>query len=136
MKRVDGSMITLEATTKIVSAYVRNNRIPPSDLRPLLEVVHAVLVRVAGERPDAPAQPAVPVGDSVQPEHVVCLEDGLCFKSLKRHLWASHGLSPQAYRAKWGLPPTYPIVAPRYARVRSDLAKAIGLGRPAVDAAA
>ena len=66
---------------------------------------------------------------SVQPDHIVCLEDGKKLKMLKRHLRTTYGLSPEEYRAKWGLPPDYPMVAPNYAKQRSEFAKQIGLGR-------
>ena len=124
----------VELAADIVSAYVSNNPVPPGELAQLIGRVHTALVEVAGGRteaqaPVAPQQPAVPIKKSVTPEHIVCLEDGRTFKSLKRHLRAKYDLSPEQYRAKWGLPPDYPMVAPNYAKARSDLAKAIGLGQ-------
>lgn len=118
----------------IVSAYVSNNPLPPADLAQLIGRVHGALMQLRGEpvavvEPEAPLQPAVPIKKSVTNDYIVCLEDGRTFKSLKRHLRAKYNLSPEQYRAKWGLPSDYPMVAPNYAKARSDLAKAIGLGQ-------
>jgi predicted transcriptional regulator len=97
----------------------------------LISDTHAALSRVTGNAPpperDEP-KPKVPVKRSVMPDHIICLEDGKKFKSLKRHLRTHYNLSPEEYREKWGLPPDYPMVAPNYARARSDLAKKMGLG--------
>jgi predicted transcriptional regulator len=117
------------ATAEVVAAYVSNNPIPMSELRPLFDGVHAALKRVAESRAASVPEPAVPVEASVTPDYIVCLEDGRTFKSLKRHLRAMYGMSPEQYRAKWHLPADYPMVAPNYAKTRSELAKAIGLGR-------
>jgi predicted transcriptional regulator len=125
----------LALAVQIVSAYVRRDGTPVAALPALLRDVLAVL-REAGPAPQsaaaAPPQrdPAVPVDRSITPEYLVCLEDGRRLKTLKRHLRAAYGLTPEAYRARWGLPPDYPMVAPGYARKRSSLAKAQGLGRP------
>jgi predicted transcriptional regulator len=125
----------VELAADIVSAYVSNNPVPPAELPQLLGRVHGALLQVAsGKAPESaapaqPLQPAVPIKKSVTNEYIVCLEDGRTFKSLKRHLRAKYDLSPEQYRAKWGLPPDYPMVAPSYAKARSDLAKAIGLGQ-------
>ena len=124
-------------TTEIVSAYVSNNPVPPGELTHLIERVHTALVQVVGGRveataPAGPLQPAVPIKKSITPDYIVCLEDGRTFKSLKRHLRAKYNLSPEQYRAKWDLASDYPMVAPNYAKARSDLAKAIGLGQPRV----
>ncbi|GEP08279.1 MucR family transcriptional regulator [Methylobacterium gnaphalii] len=125
----------VELAADIVSAYVSNNPVPPAELPQLLGRVHGALIQVAsGTAPEStapaqPQQPAVPIKKSVTNEYIVCLEDGRTFKSLKRHLRAKYNLSPEQYRAKWGLPPDYPMVAPSYAKARSDLAKAIGLGQ-------
>jgi predicted transcriptional regulator len=117
--------------TGIVSAYVRNNPLKTDELPDLIRNVHAALMDLC--RPEvAPAEvlkPAVPVKKSIFKEHLVCLEDGLKFKSLKRHLRSKYGLSPEEYRAKWGLPADYPMVAPGYSEKRSKLAKKMGLGR-------
>ncbi|WP_430913069.1 MucR family transcriptional regulator [Methylobacterium sp. sgz302541] len=124
----------VELAADIVSAYVSNNPVPPGELAQLIARVHSALLQVGAgpveaKAPAAPQQPAVPIKKSVTPDHIVCLEDGRVFKSLKRHLRAKYDLSPEQYRAKWGLPADYPMVAPNYAKARSDLAKAIGLGQ-------
>jgi predicted transcriptional regulator len=125
----------LELTADIVSAYVSNNSVPATELPALIASVNAALfgLRKVVE-PAAEAQkPAVNPKKSVYDDHIVCLEDGKKYKSLKRHLTAHHGLSPDEYRAKWGLPSDYPMVAPGYSAARSALAKKMGLGRkPAV----
>ncbi|GBU17354.1 MULTISPECIES: MucR family transcriptional regulator [Methylobacterium] len=134
MNEIETSIDRVELAAGIVSAYVSNNPVPPGELAQLIARVHAALLQIAGGPaeaavPSAPQQPAVPIKKSVTPDHIVCLEDGRTFKSLKRHLRAKYDLTPEQYRAKWGLPPDYPMVAPNYAKARSDLAKAIGLGQ-------
>ena len=123
----------LELATDIVSAYVAHNAVPASELPTLIKTIHTALDRVdAGPVPEPvaePQAPAVPVRKSVTDDHIVCLEDGRKFKSLKRHLQSAYGLSPEQYRVKWGLPRDYPMVAPAYATKRSELARKIGLGR-------
>ena len=121
----------VELTAKIVSAYVSNNTIVASDIPQLINETHAALSRATGntslpEREEL--KPKVPVKKSVMPDFIVCLEDGKKFKSLKRHLRTHYNLSPEEYREKWDLPHDYPMVAPNYARARSDLAKKMGLG--------
>jgi predicted transcriptional regulator len=117
--------------TGIVSAYVRNNTLDTNELPELIRSVHAALVSLSKPAYDEPEplKPAVPVKKSVFKEHIVCLEDGQKFKSLKRHLRSKYGLSPDEYRQKWGLPADYPMVAPGYSEKRSKLAKKMGLGR-------
>jgi predicted transcriptional regulator len=120
-------------TARIVAAYVSNNRMMAQDLPGLIQVVHQTLgaLRV-GHREGIdgePPKPAISVKKSVTNDYIVCLEDGLKFKSLKRHLRSAYDMTPEAYRAKWGLPHDYPMVAPNYAAHRSKLAKQIGLGR-------
>jgi predicted transcriptional regulator len=125
-----GSYIGLTAT--IVSAYVSNNSVPAQELSSLINQVHTALTRVSsgqGELPSEPLRPAVSVKKSITPEHIVCLEDGKKFKSLKRHLRTQYGMTPEQYREKWGLPADYPMVAPNYAEARSQLAKQMGLGQ-------
>jgi predicted transcriptional regulator len=122
----------LELTAEIVSAYVANNSLPQSELPALLRVVHDALNRAAVGKAAEPAPalvPAVPVKKSVTPHYIVCLEDGKKFKSLKRHLRTQYNMTPEQYREKWGLPADYPMVAPNYARARSELAKEMGLGQ-------
>jgi predicted transcriptional regulator len=127
-----------ELTAEIVTAYVSNNDVRREDLVALIGDVHSALQRAqsASTEPEAPSQePAVSVRRSVTPDYIVCLEDGKKFKSLKRHLNNEHGMSPDEYRAKWGLKKDYPMVAPNYSEARSSLAKTMGLGRKAGDAA-
>lgn len=124
---------SVHITARIVAAYVSNNRMMAQDLPELVLAVHRTLLSLKvgnGESAEStPQKPAVPVKKSVTNEYIVCLEDGLQFKSLKRHLRSAYDMTPEAYRAKWGLPHDYPMVAPNYAAHRSKLAKQIGLGR-------
>lgn len=119
-------------TAEIVSAYVSANEISAQDLPALIRTVHAALGEVAGAQPglQEPAQePAVAIKKSITPEYIICLEDGKKFKSLKRHLRTRYGMTPEEYRTKWNLPHDYPMVAPNYAKERSNLAKRMGLGQ-------
>ncbi|WEJ60217.1 MucR family transcriptional regulator [Devosia sp. FJ2-5-3] len=120
-------------TVEIVCAFVSHNTIPPSELPALISSVHASLAALGAiAAPPAPAiEPAVPVRKSVTPEFIICLEDGKKFKSLKRHLRTHYNLTPDEYRAKWGLPADYPMTAAAYSARRSQLAKDNGLGRKA-----
>ncbi len=128
----------LQLMADIVSAYVGKNAVAVSDLPGLIAQVHAAVERVAGEPESAGAgpAPAVPVRRSVHDEYIVCLEDGKKFKSLKRHLRAQYGMTPEQYREKWGLPGDYPMVAPNYAKKRSQLARNMGLGQQKASASA
>jgi len=122
----------IEMTAEIVAAYVENNTISTTDLPALIQSVHKALTSVSSgvEAVEAaPKEPAVPVRRSITPDHLICLEDGRKFKSLKRHLRTKYNLSPEDYRAKWGLAKDYPMVAPNYAKARSELAKQMGLGQ-------
>jgi predicted transcriptional regulator len=123
----------LELTADIVAAYVSNNTVAVGELAALISQVHAALAQVAGHRSgpagEAAKQPAVAVKKSITSDHLVCLEDGKKFKSLKRHLRSQYDMSPEQYREKWGLPADYPMVAPNYAQARSRLAKQMGLGQ-------
>jgi predicted transcriptional regulator len=122
----------LALTANIVAAYVSNNSVPISELSGLISQVHAALTQLAGGRAEIGGEamkPAVSVKKSVMPDHIICLEDGKKFKSLKRHLRAQYDMSPEQYREKWGLPADYPMVAPNYAQARSRLAKEMGLGQ-------
>jgi predicted transcriptional regulator len=122
----------IEMTAEIVAAYVENNTISTVDLPALIQSVHRALASVssgADAVEAAPKEPAVPVRRSITPDFLVCLEDGRKFKSLKRHLRTKYNMSPEDYRAKWGLPKDYPMVAPNYAKARSELAKQMGLGQ-------
>lgn len=121
----------VELTADVVAAYVSNNVVQTSDLPNLIAEVHSALGSTTlGEEPKVEEQqkPAVPIRKSVQHDYIICLENGLKFKSLKRHLMTHHGLTPEAYRAKWNLPASYPMVAPAYAEKRSKLAKDMKLG--------
>ena len=121
----------LGLTSEIVAAHVSNNTVAVTDLPDLIERVYKTLANVGSEqepRADRPV-PAVPVKQSVTPDYIICLEDGKKLKMLKRHLRTVYGLSPDEYRAKWGLPTDYPMVAPNYSKQRSAFAKKIGLGR-------
>jgi len=122
----------IELAADIVSAYVSNNSVPAADLPGLISEVYNALQRVGSNAAAAPAEPpkpAIPVKRSVTNDFIICLEDGKKFKSLKRHLRTQYGLSPEEYREKWGLPADYPMVAPNYAKARSNLAKQMGLGQ-------
>lgn len=120
-------------TVEIVSAFVSHNTVSPSELPGLISSVYASLAALGAiAAPPAPAiEPAVPVRKSVTPEFIICLEDGKKFKSLKRHLRTHYNLTPDEYRAKWGLPADYPMTAAAYSARRSQLAKDNGLGRKA-----
>jgi predicted transcriptional regulator len=122
----------IEMTAEIVAAYVENNTISTGDLPALIQSVHRALSSVssgADAVEAAPKEPAVPVRRSITADFLICLEDGRKFKSLKRHLRTKYNLSPEDYRSKWGLAKDYPMVAPNYAKARSDLAKQMGLGQ-------
>jgi predicted transcriptional regulator len=122
----------IELAADIVSAYVSNNSVPTGDLPGLISEVHLALAKVGNGAAEAPAEaqkPAVSIKKSVTPDYIICLEDGKKFKSLKRHLRTQYNLTPEQYREKWGLAPDYPMVAPNYAKARSDLAKEMGLGQ-------
>ncbi len=129
----DGSGNTVELAATIVSAYISNNSLQWTELGSLIGSVHSVIARLAGEpstpAPLEPLRPAVPVKKSITEEYLICLEDGRKFKSLKRHLRSRYHLTPEQYRAKWQLPPDYPMVAPGYALTRSQMAKDMGLGQ-------
>ncbi|MGG6430865.1 MucR family transcriptional regulator [Acetobacter ghanensis] len=119
-----------ELTTHIVAAYVNSNTVPADALPGLIATVFQALGSLGQGTTEIPALvPAVPVKKSVFPDYIVCLEDGKKMKMLKRHLHTVYGLTPQQYREKWGLPASYPMVAPNYAARRSILAQKIGLGR-------
>ncbi|EAV40655.1 transcriptional regulator [Stappia aggregata IAM 12614] len=127
---VETSLINL--TSDIVTAYVSNNMVTTTELTDLIGSVHQALhaaAAVAEEPEEERLIPAVPIKKSVQPDYIVCLEDGKRFKSLKRHLRAAYNLTPEEYRGKWGLKEDYPMVAPNYAAARSELAIELGLGR-------
>jgi predicted transcriptional regulator len=121
----------LTLVADIVSAHVGNNAVAISDLPLLIGNVHAALAGLspAPAAPEAKQEPAVSIRSSVKPGHIVCLEDGKKFKMLKRHLMTAYQMTPEDYRAKWGLPKDYPMVAPNYSEHRRELATTSGLGR-------
>ena len=119
---------SLESVSKIVSAYVSKNSLSSGELPQLIWTVHEAL-KSSGQATSSPPEPAVPIKKSVTPNYVICLEDGMKLKMLKRHLRNAFDMSPDEYRQRWGLPSAYPMVAPEYAARRSELAKKIGLGR-------
>ena len=120
-------------TADIVAAYVGHNRVEATDLATIIAAVRDALTGLGRPAPPSPAAdrptPAVPIRQSVTPDHIVCLEDGKRLKMLKRHLRVTYQMTPEEYRARWGLPPEYPMVAPNHAAVRSAIAKSIRLGR-------
>ena len=122
------TLITL--TADIVAAHVSNNSVAVSDLPLIITNVHEALSGLSGyAQEEAAPEPAVPIKSSIKRDYIVCLEDGKKLKMLKRHLNTHYSMSPEDYRAKWGLPADYPMVAPAYAEQRRQLAKDIGLGR-------
>ena len=131
-EEADYSVIDLTAT--VVAAFVSNNAIPVAELPVLISSVHAAIAKsvnggtTVDDEPEA-LKPAVSIKKSLTSDYIICLEDGKKFKSLKRHLAAHYDLTPDEYRAKWGLPADYPMVAPAYAEARSNLAKQMGLGQ-------
>ena len=122
----------LKLASDIVAAYVSNNPIPASDVPAMIKTVHGTLGGLANAAKNDSAttqKPAVSIKRSITPDYIVCLEDGKKLKMLKRYLRSTYGMTPEAYRANWGLPADYPMVAPNYAAQRSKFAKEIGLGR-------
>ena len=124
----------LALTAEIVSAHVTNNSVGQGDMPELIQQVYSKLTELASGEDAASIEltPAVPIRKSVTDDYIICLEDGKKLKMLKRHLMTAYGMTPEEYRAKWGLKPDYPMVAPNYAAKRQELAKKIGLGRKPV----
>jgi predicted transcriptional regulator len=127
----DSKTHLIELTAEIASSYLQHNKVEAGELSALIRAIHQALAAVGdGPAPAEPAKtPAVPIRKSISDTHIICLEDGRKFKSLKRHLRTKYDLSPEEYRARWGLPKDYPMVAPAYAAARSALAKQMGLGQ-------
>ena len=122
----------IELATEIIAAYVSKNPVQSSELSSLITDVHTTLMALGGQTAvSATQKPAVSVKKSITDDFLICLEDGKKFKSLKRHLRSKYNMTPEVYREKWGLPYDYPMVAPNYAKRRSELAKEMGLGRAA-----
>ncbi len=122
----DNGAEVLRLAVTIVSAHVSNNSVAAADLPALITTVHETLVDPG--KPPKPLTPAVPIKQSITPDYLICLDDGKKLKMLKRHLRTAYNMSPDEYRARWGLKVDYPMVAPAYAKQRSELAKKIGLG--------
>ena len=129
----------LRMAVDVVAAYVSKNVLPAGQIPDVIQTVYSSLSHIdvpqTEMKTEAP-RPAVPVKKSVTPDYIVCLEDGKKLKMLKRHLRTTYDMTPEEYRAKWGLAADYPMVAPNYAAQRSDFAKKIGLGRKVADTAA
>ena len=119
----------LEMAAKMTAAYVAHNRVDVPSLTTVLTQLHAELRGLQGAEPEIAGKPAVPVKKSISTEYIICLEDGKRLRTLKRYLRSHYNMSPEEYRAKWGLPYDYPMVAPAYAKLRSEFAKKLGLGR-------
>jgi predicted transcriptional regulator len=122
----------LRMTVDVVSAYLSNNQVTSGQISDIINSVFTSLYALESGATEAPAEaprPVVPIRRSVTPDYIVCLEDGKKLKMLKRHLRTNYNMTPEEYRAKWGLAPDYPMVAPNYAKQRSEFAKQIGLGR-------
>lgn len=134
-----GEQDLLSATARVVAAYVGHNAFNAADLPKVIASVHQAL-RSLGTAPEAaepaPLVPAVSVRKSVTADHIICLEDGRKFRSIKRHLASAHDMTPEQYRQKWSLPESYPMIAANYSAKRSELAKGFGLGRKPEAAAA
>jgi predicted transcriptional regulator len=124
------SELLITLTSDIVAAHVSNNSVAVSDVSALIHNVHAALAALNQPvaAPEVKPEPAVSVRSSIKPDYIICLEDGKKLKMLKRHLMTHYQMTPEDYRAKWGLPADYPMVAPNYAEQRRNLAKKIGLG--------
>ena len=121
----------VELTADIAAAYLSANTVPAGDLPGLIQTIHQALSGVSSGAPAPaaePAKPAVPVKKSITPDYLISLEDGKRYKSLKRHLRTKYNMTPDEYRSKWGLPKDYPMVAPNYAKARSEMARNMGLG--------
>jgi predicted transcriptional regulator len=125
----DSDLLTL--TSDIVASHVSNNTVAVGDLPQLIENVYTSLARLGAKEAqlEEKLEPAVSIRTSVKPDYIICLEDGMKLKTLKRHLMSAFGMTPDEYRAKWGLPTDYPMVAPNYAEARRQLALSIGLGK-------
>ena len=124
--------LSIETVAQVAAAYLSNNIVPVTDIPAAVQAIRTGLTEPV---PAATPEPAVPIRGSVTPDHIICLEDGKKLKMLKRHLRTAFDMSPDEYRAKWGLPATYPMTAPNYAKRRADLAKEHGLGRKPADKA-
>ena len=130
--KVQGSALILKHTANIVSGYLAHNRLSPQDLIAVIKQVHDILSEIARSNSPANTENPVPAVDpkkSVHNDYIICLEDGAKLKSLKRHLIKKYNMTPEQYRTKWGLPRDYPMVCRSYSKMRSEMAKKIGLGQ-------
>ena len=134
----DDSLDKMTLVSEIVAAYVSNNTMESSDLPEFIKLVYRNLHNTGFGKSSlgAPGVPAVPIDESVNPDYIVCLEDGRRLKMLKRHLKTAYGMTPEQYKERWDLPSDYPMVAPNYAKKRTEIAKNIGLGTHRKKAAA
>lgn len=122
----------LRMAVDVVAAYLSNNQVATSQIPDIINSVFNSLNSLDVQATEAPVEapkPATSIRKSVTPDYIICLEDGKKLKMLKRHLRTNYNMTPEEYRAKWNLPPDYPMVAPNYAKQRSEFAKKIGLGR-------
>jgi predicted transcriptional regulator len=130
--KVQQSNFCVQVTSEIVAAYVGNHNVSTSELAGLIQTVHETVVEISESGAGLSVgrnKPAIDIDQSIHQDYLICLEDGKQFKSLKRHLMTHYNLTPEEYREKWGLPSDYPMVAPAYAKARSELAKQMGLGQ-------
>jgi predicted transcriptional regulator len=130
--KVQQSNFCVQVTSEIVAAYVGNHTVSTSELAGLIQTVHETVVEISESGAGLSVgrnKPAIDIDQSIHQDYLICLEDGKQFKSLKRHLMTHYNLTPEEYREKWGLPADYPMVAPAYAKARSELAKQMGLGQ-------
>lgn len=130
--KVQQSNFCVQVTSEIVAAYVGNHNVSTSELAGLIRTVHETVVEISESGAGLSVgrnKPAIDIDQSIHQDYLICLEDGKQFKSLKRHLMTHYNLTPEEYREKWGLPADYPMVAPAYAKARSELAKQMGLGQ-------
>jgi predicted transcriptional regulator len=126
----ESSETIMQLTADLVASHVSNNKVAAEELPSLIRGVYSTLASIEGQAGEqGKPEPTVPIKKSVHPDYIVCLEDGRKLKMLKRHLRTAYNMSPEDYRARWNLPSDYPMVAPNYAKKRSNLAKKIGLGR-------
>ncbi len=126
----DNSLESTALVSEIVAAYVSNHTMEAAEIPEFVKLVHQSLHNIGSKKSSlgAPGVPAVPIDESVKPDYIVCLEDGKQMKMLKRHLKTAYNMTPDQYRERWSLPPEYPMVAPNYAKKRTEIAKGIGLG--------
>lgn len=138
LEEKDELLENMAMVSEIVAAYVSNHTMEPSEIPNFIKIVHRSLHNIESGKSSlgAPGVPAVPIDESVNPDYIVCLEDGKRLKMLKRHLKTAYGMSSEQYKERWDLPSNYPMVAPNYAKKRQEIAKGIGLGTHRKKAAA